>query len=415
MVSLLFTDAGVNRREHWIVSISKWAWAIIDDLTPLDRVQEASTFQPKVLHFEWEYCSGTYKIYKAGIIHSWCVSWSHPYKPEISYSDQRPASRISLVFNPPLPTSGAIELQRRMCLWREYIHRNCGHLTRTELNPTLETIFPLRKRCDLYRQRQTTNSQQEIGLCPIQFVYDEIRLSTGQPWAHPDYYVTQFETLGITLDQLGRPTGECHMSCYFPSCRGEWDIESYPDDAGWGRTRVFSKLDFEEQPRFRIPKPGHSWEEMQEYMWMEIIHCQRFQYWARRYAFQTDTLRLNLWKLQELSSHRNQFPLQSEAWEKANVAFEKFNLQVGSTLADTELLLHWLRQIWDRRLQDLRGSPYVCVDGYGRYGLCSGALKLDLGCRCNGQPAPMPSWPQHWVSVPTQPLAWIKWGISLTT
>ena len=258
-----------------------------------------------------------------------------------------------------------------MCLWKEHIHPACGHHTRIELGPGVRPEVALAKRCQTYKQ---CLGDPDAGKCSIHFEYDRVRNAQGLPWAHPDFYATQL--------QVG-------YSCYSFSCRGLNDI-SPQVVGGWSTASNFTRASFEQQPRFAAPRAGHSRGQMERWMWTEIIHCQRITYFARRYIQEEIALYMGRQDLLDIQSKRDEYRIlydpQTEPRKKYERKYNERNEELGRIFTDQQLLLHWLREMKQTRVQDLDGSPYVCMDEQGRYGLCPGALQLDRNCLCNSPP-----------------------------
>ena len=253
-----------------------------------------------------------------------------------------------------------------MCLWKDHIHPVCGHHTRIELGPGVRPEVALAKRCQNYKQSLGDPHGEK---CSIQFEYDRVRAAQSLPWAHPDFYAAQF--------QLG-------SWCYSFTCRGLNDISPHVVD-GWSITSNFTRANFEQQPRFMIPRLGDSKEQMEEWMWVEIIHCQRITYFARRYVQAEIALWMGRQDLLDIQSQRDEYLQgpQSELRKKYERRYNERNEELGRIFTDQQLILHWVGEMKQKRLRDLDQSPYVCADPLGRRGLCPGALQLDRNCLCN--------------------------------
>ncbi|KAF8419858.1 hypothetical protein EV426DRAFT_262046 [Tirmania nivea] len=258
-----------------------------------------------------------------------------------------------------------------MCLWKDHIHPTCGHHTSIELGPGIKPQVALAKRCQTYKQSLGDPHGEK---CSIQFEYDRVRAAQKLPWADPDFYTTQL--------QAG-------YSCYYFPCRGLDDICPQVVD-GWPTGFNFTRASFEQQPRFIRPRAGHSKEEMERWMWTEIIHFQRITYFARRYVQGELVLLMGRQDLLDIQSKRDEYRIiyepQAEMRKKYERRYNERNEELGRVLTDQQLLLHWMREMRQRRIGDLVSSSYVCVDAQGRYGLCPGALQLDLNCPCNASP-----------------------------
>ncbi|RPB22946.1 hypothetical protein L211DRAFT_850353 [Terfezia boudieri ATCC MYA-4762] len=258
-----------------------------------------------------------------------------------------------------------------MCLWKDHIHPACGHHTHIELGPGIKAEVALAKRCQIYKQCLGDPHREK---CSIQFEYDQVRAVQGLPWAHPDFYTTQL--------QVG-------YSCYSFTCR---EINNIPLQVvdGWSTASTFTRARWAQQPRFTVPRAGHSREQMERWMWTEIIHCQRITYFACRYAQEEIALCIGRQDLLDIQSKRDEYRSiydpQVELRRKYERKYNERNEELGRIFADQELILHWMRGMRQKRVLDLDGSPYVCVDEQGRYGLCPGALQLDRNCPCNSPP-----------------------------
>ena len=260
-----------------------------------------------------------------------------------------------------------------MCLWKEHIHPVCGHHTRIELGPGVKPEVALAKRCQAYKHNLGDPDGEK---CSIEFEYDRVRAAYNLPWADPNFYMMQL--------QLG-------YWCYCYSCRGLSDICPQVVD-GWSTASTFTRAHFEQQPRFVKPKGCHSKQQMERWMWTEIIHCQRITYFAHRYVQQEIALWIGHRDLLDIQSQRDRYRTiyepQSELRRRQERRYNERNEELGRMFADQKLLLHWMREMKQKRVRDLDGSPYVCVDAEGRYGLCPGALELDKNCSCN-RPSPV--------------------------
>jgi len=258
-----------------------------------------------------------------------------------------------------------------MCLWKDHIHPTCGHHTCIELGPGIAPDVALAKRCQTYKECLGDPNAEK---CSIHFEYDQVRAAQGLPWAHADFYATQL--------QAG-------YWCYSFSCRGLNNISPQIVD-GWSTACNFTRASFEHQPRFAEPRGGHSRWQMARWMWTEIIYCQRITYFACRYVQEDIALCTGRQDLLGIQLKRDEYRIiydpETEPRKKYERKYNEQNEELGRIFTDQQLLLHWMREMRQKRVRDLDGSPYLCMDAYGRYGLCPGALQLDRNCPCNSPP-----------------------------
>lgn len=238
-----------------------------------------------------------------------------------------------------------------MCQWREYFHPICGHHTRIELldpppldplpdNKQAPNTQRARMRCDTFVPTTTNPSQ-----C-YRFEYDREQMNG---LAGPEYISSHYDP-------------DPSMPCYYPSCRGQQDINILGTD--WSTIGLSKPKDFLNQPRFRIPRAGHTQEQLIAWAWTEIMYCQRLLLLYRHYCITTGAKQL---MIRVCKAHR----------AKANPMLRKWEEWTGVIQEDLERLKEWIRSLHREREAVLSYSPYLC------HPYCRGAMHLDLGCTCN--------------------------------